>query len=179
MNPIVQQQAGMQVHADLHPDPLVEMTTAYLAAMSMQTPHGPGGPATPGGPVTPVEQQLLSAMQNSAIQQSSLQAQLSACTHTVAFPFSESGTLAIQQDQQSPIRQSLEQQSLGQQPLIMAQYQALKHASSSENAFHYDAEKQNFPADVSICTGSANHECLLARMLPRLVNMFLQMNYLL
>ena len=164
MNPIVQQQAGMQFHADLHPDPLVEMTTAYLAAMSMQTPHGPGGPATPGGPaaqqasmtchqVTPVEQQLLSAMQNSAIQQSSLQAQLSACTHTVAFPFSQSGTLAIHQDQQSPIRQSLEQQSLGQQPLIMAQYQALKHASSSENAFHYDAEKQNFPADVSIWHG--------------------------
>jgi len=158
-----QQQAGMQFHADLHPDP-VEMTRGYLAAMSMQTPRGPGGPATPGGPaaqqvsipchqVTPVEQQLLSAMQNSAIQQSSLQAHLSVCPQTVVFPFSPSGTLAIHQDPQSPILQSLEQQSLGQQPLMMAQYQAFKHASSSENAFHYDAEKHNFPADVSIWHG--------------------------
>jgi hypothetical protein len=155
MNPIVQQQAGMQVHADLQPDPLdvVTMTTAYLAAMSLQTPHGPGGPATPGGPaaqpasitchqVTPVDQQLLAAMQNSAMQQSSLQAHLSVCPQTSVFPFSPSGTLAIHQDQQSPIRQSLEQQSLEQQPLMMAQYQAFKHASSSENAFHYDAQNQ-------------------------------------
>jgi hypothetical protein len=165
MNPIAQQQAGMQFHADLQPDPLdvvISTTTAYLAAMSLQTPHGPGGPATPGGPasqpasitchqVTPVDQQLLAAMQNSAMQQSSLQAHLSVCPQTSVFPFSPSGTLAIHQ--QSPIRQSLEQQSLGQQPLMMAQYQAFKHASSSENAFHYDAEKQNFPADVSIWHG--------------------------